>query len=54
MCVCVCVRVRIKQEYMDRRFEMLEEQMAESNESVKTLQEDIQREVCTICYKIFV
>ncbi|XP_019112785.1 E3 ubiquitin/ISG15 ligase TRIM25 isoform X3 [Larimichthys crocea] len=31
-------------EYMDQRFEMLKEQMTESNESVKKLQEDIRRE----------
>lgn len=42
MCVC------IQQEYMDQRFEMLKEQMTESNESVKKLQEDIRREVSSV------
>lgn len=41
LCVCVC----IKQEHMDQCFETLREQMKQSDESVKRLQENIQREV---------
>ncbi len=46
VCVCVCVCVCIQQEYLDQRFDSLTEQVTESNESIRRLQDDLQRDVC--------
>lgn len=40
----------VQQEHMDQHFQMLREQITESNESVKKLQEDIQREVSSVIW----
>lgn len=42
------VSVCIQQDYMEQHFERMKVQMKEASESVQKLQEDIQREVCTI------